>query len=116
MRNVDLCWLSASELAGGYSRREFSPVDVVDALLERIATLDDYLHCYISVTGELARDKARESEVRWKQGRPLSGLDGVPIGLKDLFDTAGIRTTANSLVYDDRVPVVDATATRKLAG
>lgn len=101
----------ASELL---SRRELSPVDLTRAFLDRIEATDDRLHSFITVLGEEALGQARTAEAEILRGGYKGPLHGIPIALKDLYDTAGVRTTAGSRVDIDRVPVEDATATARL--
>jgi aspartyl-tRNA(Asn)/glutamyl-tRNA(Gln) amidotransferase subunit A len=110
----ELCYLSIAELERAYADRRLSPVEVTEAYLDRIEALDGRLNSYITVTAEAARAAARSSEQRRASGRPLGPLDGVPVALKDLYDTAGIRTTAHSPLYAERVPETDATVVRRL--
>ncbi|MCC6705474.1 MAG: amidase [Thermomicrobiales bacterium] len=99
--------LSALELLAGYRRAEFSPVEVTAEILERIARLNPALVAYVTVTPELALEAARASEARWRRGNALP-LDGVPISIKDLTATKGVRTTLGSLLYADWVPDYDS--------
>lgn len=88
---------TAMGMAAAYRSGEAGPVEVVECLLERIErSRDDNI--FITVMPERARREAEASERRYRAGRPLSTLDGVPIGWKDLFDVAGARTTAGSHV------------------
>lgn len=110
----DLTYLSAAALGHAYAARELSPVEVADAYLRRIQQVNPQLHCYITVTADLALARAREAEQRYASGSPRGPLDGVPVALKDLVDTAGVRTTAHSALFADRVPTEDATVARRL--
>lgn len=100
--------MTAVELGTAYRERSLSPVAVTSATLARIDALDRNLHSYITLSGDGALADARASEARFLAGSPRGPLDGIPIGLKDLFDTARLRTTANSRLYADRVPAEDA--------
>jgi Asp-tRNA(Asn)/Glu-tRNA(Gln) amidotransferase A subunit family amidase len=106
---TDLHWASVSELSRSIATKEVSPVEVVRAHLERIAALDARLRCFITVTGEAALERARAAEAALAGGKILGPLHGVPFALKDLFDTAGVRTTGGSKILADRVPAEDAT-------
>jgi aspartyl-tRNA(Asn)/glutamyl-tRNA(Gln) amidotransferase subunit A len=110
----DPAFASAAALGRAFARRERSPVDVVEALLARIARLDPALVCFITVTGERALDEARVAERELAAGRTRGPLHGVPIGLKDLIDTALVRTTAGSRVLATHVPARDATVVERL--
>ena len=104
------------ELARMIATKAVSPVEVVRAHLERIAALDPGLRSYITVCDETALAAARAAETTLMAGQPLGPLHGVPYALKDLYDTAGVRTTGGSRVLGDRVPARDATVAARLAG
>src|SRR5688500_17888840 len=106
----ELCYLSISELGQAYAGHRLSPLEVTEAYLSRIEALDGRLHSYITVTAEAAQEAARDAEGRLSAGRALGSLDGVPVALKDLYDTTGVRTTAHSPLYAQRIPESDATA------
>ena len=95
--------------------RKLSPVELTRAFLNRIEQLDGKLQAYITVLSERALAEARNSEAEILRGEYRGPLHGIPIALKDLYDTAGIRTTASSRVMADRVPAEDATTTARLA-
>ncbi|HKA42483.1 MAG TPA: amidase [Burkholderiales bacterium] len=94
--------------------RELSPVELVDALLKRIVLIDPVLNSFLTVTAELARDQARKAESEIAQGRYRGPLHGIPFGLKDIYETAGIRTTGHSRVYENYVPRDNASIVDKL--
>src|SRR5260221_5418010 len=95
--------------------RKLSPVELTQSCLDRIAALDDRLHSFILVLREPALAAARAAEQAIMGGRYRGPLHGIPIGLKDIFNTKGIPTTAHSKVLQHNVPDADATATRRLA-
>jgi aspartyl-tRNA(Asn)/glutamyl-tRNA(Gln) amidotransferase subunit A len=105
---ADPWYLPIASLHRAYRARELSPVEVTRRYLERIERLDGRLHAYITVTADLALMAARAAEARASHGALRGPLDGIPVGFKDLLDTAGIRTTAGSAVAADRVPARDA--------
>jgi aspartyl-tRNA(Asn)/glutamyl-tRNA(Gln) amidotransferase subunit A len=111
---ADLAFASVADLAAMIARKEVSPVEVVRAHLERIAARDTTLRSYLAVCDEAALAAARAAESALVAGRPAGPLYGVPIALKDLYDTAGVRTTAGSKILADRVPAADATVVRRL--
>jgi len=111
----DLAYQSIASLGDAFRARRLSPVEVVDAYLSRIERLDDKVHAYITLTADRAREEAQTAEQELARGEDRGPLHGVPIGLKDLFNTAGLRTTAQSKVLVDNVPDTDATCVRKLA-
>lgn len=110
----DLCFLGIARAAELIRRRELSPTALTDAFLARIETFDPQLHAYLTVTAEHARRLAKEAESEIMRGKYRGALHGIPFALKDNFDTAGIRTTAQSRLLEDNVPQCDAHVVRKL--
>ncbi len=110
------CYLTIREAGEMLQRQELSPVELTRAFLERIDSLDDRLHCYITLLRDEALSEARSAEAEILRGGYRGPLHGIPIGLKDIYDTAGIRTTAGSRVDIDRVPTEDATTVARLRG
>ncbi|HEX2691833.1 MAG TPA: amidase [Kofleriaceae bacterium] len=106
--------LTIAELGAAFRARRLSPVEVTQHCLERIASLDAELHAFITVTGDLALAQARMAEVELWHGHDRGPLHGVPIALKDLIDTQGVRTTGASALFADRVPTEDAEVVRRL--
>jgi len=103
-----------AQLSAMLDRREVSSVELTESLLDRIATLDPQVNAFITVTGERALAQARTADEERAAGRSRGPLHGIPFGLKDIIDTAGILTTSHSRICIDRVPVRDATVTRSL--
>ena len=103
-----------SELSQRLRGREVSPVEVTRECLGRIDRLNPSLNAFITVTGESALAEARRAEAEILRGEWRGPLHGVPLALKDLIDTAGVRTTAASALYKDRVPDQDAEVVRRL--
>src|ERR1700744_3143880 len=106
--------LTIAEAARQIARKQLSPVDLVGICLERIARIDPSVHSFLLVTEERALADARAAEARIRRDGPKGPLDGIPIGYKDIYNTAGIRTTAHSRLLVDNVPTVDATAVARL--
>jgi len=109
--------LNALDLLGAAQRvadGEVSPIELTSACLERIAGIDAQVNAFITVTADAAMEDARIAERDLVRGEPGGPLAGVPIALKDLFDTAGVRTTAGSKFFSDRVPDRDAAVVQKL--
>jgi aspartyl-tRNA(Asn)/glutamyl-tRNA(Gln) amidotransferase subunit A len=102
---------AASELV---RRREISPVELTRECLETIEQLNPSLNAFITVTAESALQEAKAAEEEIAAGNWRGPLHGIPIGLKDLIDTAGIRTTAASAVFKDRIPTEDAAVVENL--
>jgi aspartyl-tRNA(Asn)/glutamyl-tRNA(Gln) amidotransferase subunit A len=103
-----------SELAPRLRRKEISPVEITRGCLERIEKLDPALNAFITVMAESALAEARAAEDEIARGLWRGPLHGIPVALKDLIDTAGVRTTAASALYKDRVPSQDADVVRRL--
>ena len=110
----DLAYRTAAELAGLIRAGGVSPVEVVQAYLARIDRWDPVLHAYVTVCRERALDEARAAEQALGRGAPVGPLHGVPLAVKDQFDTAGVRTTSGSRLHADRVPAEDATVVARL--
>ena len=105
---MDPTQLSAAEAGRAIAGGSLSPVALTEAYLDRIAALDGELHSYVLVLRDEALDAAREAEREIRDGRARGPLHGIPIGLKDIYKTKGVRTTAGSRVYLDHVPDEDA--------
>ncbi|MFQ5859064.1 MAG: amidase [Anaerolineae bacterium] len=110
MPNTELHALAIQELGPLLRSKTLSPVEVTEHYLERIDALDQHTNAYITVMTEEALTDARACEEEIMAGEYRGPLHGVPIALKDLYDTAGVRTTAASKIYADRVPDKDATS------
>ena len=94
--------------------RDLSPVELVEGLLKRIALLDPVINSFITVTAEEAITRARKAESEISKGRYRGPLHGIPFGLKDIYETAGIRTTGQSKVYANHIPRSNASVVDKL--
>jgi aspartyl-tRNA(Asn)/glutamyl-tRNA(Gln) amidotransferase subunit A len=105
---------SIADLAPRLRRREISPVEITRGCLERIGKRNRDLNAFITVTAESALAEARAAEAEIMGGNWRGMLHGVPLALKDLIDTAGVRTTAASALLKDRVPTQDAEVVRRL--
>src|SRR5882672_5812610 len=111
---ADLHDLSIAELANQIAARKLSPLELVEALIQRVEQYDSQTRAFITRTFDLARKQAREAEAEIAAGRYRGALHGVPFALKDIYDTKGILTSAHSRVFIDRIPSEDATTTAKL--
>ena len=109
-----LHYLTIQEAGDKIRRRALSPVEVVQASLDRIESTEGRLHSFITLLKDDALEQAREAEAEIAKGNYRGPLHGIPYGLKDLYDTAGIRTTAASQVDFDRTPAEDATVVTRL--
>jgi len=101
-------WMTAAEISRGYASGTLSPVTVIDALLARIDALEPQYRAFIHIDHAAARHAAREAERELKAGRSLGPLHGVPVGIKDIIDMAGQRTSCHSTVMLDHVAQEDA--------
>lgn len=106
--STGLAMSSLEGIAGHIKSRELSPVEVTEEVLQRIERLNPSLNAFLTVTADAAREAARTAEADIAAGAYRGPLHGVPIAHKDLFDTAGVRTTAGSRIMADRVPERDA--------
>jgi aspartyl-tRNA(Asn)/glutamyl-tRNA(Gln) amidotransferase subunit A len=111
---TDLSFLTISELSLMLQSRQVSPVEVVRASLDRIERLNSVLNSFITVLADEAIAAASDAEMELSKGEPRSPLLGVPIGVKDLCATKGVRTTAASKILAANVPTEDATIIEKL--
>jgi aspartyl-tRNA(Asn)/glutamyl-tRNA(Gln) amidotransferase subunit A len=101
-------------LGAAYRAGSTTPAAVVEAHLARIARLDGDVGGYLTVTGDRARAAAAAAQARYRDGRPLGPLDGVPVALKDVLCTRGVRTTCASRILEHFVPPYDATVVARL--
>ena len=107
--------LTIAEASRLIAEKKLSPVELTQACLDRATQLDDTLHAFILPTPDRAMADARAAEARMMAGNSLGPLDGIPIGHKDIYNTAGIRTTGHSRILEHNVPASDATVVRKWA-
>jgi len=106
--------LTLTEAAEQIRTRKVSPLELTRACLARIERLNPTLNAFITITADLALEQARQAEAEVMAGHWRGPLHGIPIGLKDLLDTAGVRTTAASNQFRNRVPAEDAELVRQL--
>ncbi|MCZ6535336.1 MAG: amidase [Chloroflexi bacterium] len=116
MDSSRLTQLSGTELAKLIASKELSPVEVTEAYLERIDALDSRLNAYITVCREEALAAARKAEEAVVRGDKLGPLHGLPLGVKDQFETRGVLTTSGSRSLGDNVPKTDATVVARAKG
>lgn len=106
--------LTIAEASALIRSRKLSPVELVQALVDRADAFEYQIDAFITRTSELALSQAKQAESEIARGEWRGALHGVPFALKDIFDTAGILTSGHSRVYMDRVPAQDASVTKKL--
>ena len=104
----ELCYLSIGDASALLRRRKISPVELLEAVLERIAKLNPELNAFITVAADLARADARRAEREIARGKFRGPLHGIPLPIKDNIETQGIRTTAGSKILANFIPPHDA--------
>lgn len=114
MTDTELHFLELSQVAHLIQTKKISPVELTDALLRRVETVDGRLHAYARVTPELAREQARKAEDEIAQRRYRGPLHGVPVGIKDLCYTKDIPTTAGMTIYGGFRPAFNGTVVQRL--
>ncbi len=115
MAGTELHLLSVAEASGEIAAGRLSPVELTRAYLDRIEAVEPRINAYITVTGDLAIERARQAEAEIASGRNRGPLHGIPIALKDLYETAGVPTTGGSKILAENVPDEDCPAAAKLA-
>jgi amidase len=110
----DLCFTPTTELARLYRARTTSPLEVMEAVLARIDKVNPLLNAYVTLAREQALDAARKATAALKRKAALPPLHGIPVSIKDLTPTRGIRTTWGSKIYEHHVPEEDALIVQRL--
>jgi amidase len=114
-RNRDICFVPAGELVRLYRARKTSPLEVMEAVLARIDAVNPAVNAYVTVARESALAEARRAtRALGRRRTPLPPLHGVPVSIKDLYATKGMRTTWGSLIYKDHVPTDDDLVVQRL--
>jgi aspartyl-tRNA(Asn)/glutamyl-tRNA(Gln) amidotransferase subunit A len=114
MSDLDLSGLTIARAAKALRARELSPLELTESYLRRIERLNPRVNAYVTVTAERARADARRATEDFAAGRIRGPLHGIPIALKDLFETEGIRTTGGAKIHADHVPAQDCTVAKRL--
>ena len=109
---MDLCDRSATELGRMLKKREVSSREITESVFARIDERESLLRAYITTTRELALKQADMADKRYRRAESLSPLDGIPIAVKDVLCTKGIKTTCGSAILKDYVPPYNATAVK----
>src|SRR5215469_9867192 len=110
----EICRIDAVTLAEKIRNKELSPTEVTEAVLARMEKLNPVLGAFCTPTPDVARQQAKAVEADIMAGRPVGPLAGVPVGIKDLVETKGIRTTSGSFLYQDFVPEEDDVVVERL--
>ncbi len=111
---MDITGLTIRELSDRLKQGELSSTGLTEAYLKRIEEVDGKIHAYITVSREEALEQASEADRRIKEGKDVTALTGIPIALKDIFCTRGLRTTCASRILEDFTPPYDATVVKRL--
>jgi len=114
LTDADLCFLPATGMISAVKKKKLSPVEIVDAFLARIEKINPQVNAYCTVVPEMAREAARKAEAAVMRKGKLGPLHGVPVSIKDLTPTAGIRTTWGSKIFENFVPEEDALVVQRL--
>ncbi len=114
MKHLDVCWMSAVDLAKSIRKKKLSPVEVVRGVLERIEAVNLKINAYVTVTADSALAEAKQAEDAVMKGEELGTLHGVPFSVKDLIFTKGVRTTFGCKLLEDFVPEEDAVNVARL--
>ncbi|MBV8119131.1 MAG: amidase, partial [Alphaproteobacteria bacterium] len=112
----DLHWMTAAEAARAIATRELSPVELTTALLERISRIDPKLSAFIRLDADAALEAANAAEAEIASGHRRGPLHGVPVGIKDIIDVAGLPTTCHSKLLIGNVAAADASCVSRLRG
>jgi aspartyl-tRNA(Asn)/glutamyl-tRNA(Gln) amidotransferase subunit A len=110
----DLAWLTAGDLSRAFANRSLSPVELMRAVLDRIAVIDPKINAFIRLDADAAMLAARTAEAEIAAGRIRGPLHGVPVGIKDIIDVAGLPTTCHSRILLDNLAKADAVCVARL--
>ena len=111
---MELCDLSASDLAGMLRKREISSREITESVFKRIDEKEEAINAYITTTRQTALEQAEQADKRFGNGKKTPLLNGIPIAIKDILCTQGIRTTCGSNILSNFIPTYSATAVRKV--
>jgi aspartyl-tRNA(Asn)/glutamyl-tRNA(Gln) amidotransferase subunit A len=111
---AELWELPLTELVGQIKKKRLSPVSLVESLLARIDSLDPFLKAWVTIDRQRVLREAKQRQAAVSRKKSLGPLHGIPIGVKDIYYTAGMRTTAGSKIMADFIPEYDATAVERL--
>jgi aspartyl-tRNA(Asn)/glutamyl-tRNA(Gln) amidotransferase subunit A len=110
----ELAFLTIAEASARLARGELTAVDLTNACLARIDRFDSRLNAFVTLTADQARAAARQADRELARGHRRGALHGIPIGIKDIYETAGVRTAAHSYARVDHVPTIDAETVARL--
>ena len=113
MDTLEICYMGAGDLSKLVQSKEISPVEIIEAHLTRIDATEPVLNSFITLLADQARKAARQAEKDIQAGRYKGPLHGIPVALKDLYNTGGVRTTSGSRIFDTFIPAEDCTVAAK---
>ena len=113
MDTLEICYMGAGDLSKLVQSKEISPVEIIEAHLTRIDATEPMLNSFITLLADQARKSARQAEKDIQAGRYKGPLHGIPVALKDLYNTGGVRTTSGSRIFDTFIPTEDCTVAAK---
>ena len=113
MDTLEICYMGAGDLSKLVQSKEISPVEIIEAHLTRIDATEPVLNSFITLLADQARKSARQAEKDIQAGRYKGPLHGIPVALKDLYNTGGVRTTSGSRILDTFIPTEDCTVAAK---
>jgi len=114
MNKEDICFLPAYEMAEKIKSQELTSQEITEVIIERIEKINPIINAYCTPTLDLAREMAKKADEAVKSGEKLGVLNGIPLSIKDLTETKGIRTTYGSLLYEDYIPSEDDIEVKRL--
>ena len=113
MDTLEICYMGAGDLSKLVQSKEISPVEIIEAHLTRIDATEPMLNSFITLLADQAHKSARQAEKDIQAGRYKGPLHGIPVALKDLYNTGGVRTTSGSRIFDTFIPTEDCTVAAK---
>jgi len=114
LNKTDMGFMPATEMIAAIKKKTLSPREIVEALLARVEKINPKVNAYCTVVPEMALEAAKKAEAEIRQGGKLGPLHGIPVSIKDLTLTAGIRTTFGSKIFEHHVPTEDALIVQRL--
>jgi len=114
MNKEDICFMPACEMVEKIKTQELTSVEITETLIERIEKINPIINAYCTLTLELAREMAKKADDAVKKGEKLGSLNGIPISIKDLNLTKGIRTTFGSKIHENFIPNEDGVVVKRL--
>ena len=114
MSKKELCFLPAYKMKEKIVNQELTSLELTETLVERIEKINPIINAYCTTTFDIARDMARKADDKVKKGEKLGLLNGIPVSIKDLNETAGIRTTFGSNIFKDNIPEKDELFVKRL--